>query len=136
MATARHASHRMDALERRIAELEAQSQPLGKTCPECHAFGLESYVLRTAFGGQGLQMMRCRFCAFAEAEMPASASSLLRAPSAAKDGGPPSTPKSGGQPPLRRTGGRVVGQPEARQEPRAGVGFGRGADWRAWAGGE
>jgi hypothetical protein len=66
----------MDALERRIAKLEAQSQPLGKTCPQCHAFGLESYVLRTAFGGQGLQMVRCRFCDFAEEEMPTSVSSL------------------------------------------------------------
>ena len=99
MATARHASHRMDVLERRIAELEAQSQPLGKTCPECHAFGLESYVLRTAFGGQGLQMMRCRFCDFAEEKMPASASSLPHAPIAAKDTGTPSIAKTGGQTP-------------------------------------
>ena len=99
MATARHASHRMDVLERRIAELEAQSQPLGKTCPECHAFGLERYVLRTAFGGQGLQMMRCRFCGFAEEKMPASARGLSRAPIAAKDGGTPSTTRSRGQPP-------------------------------------
>jgi len=68
--------HRIDALERRIAKLEAQSQPLGKTCPECHAFGLESYVLRTAFNGHGLQMVKCRFCAFAEEKMPSSASSL------------------------------------------------------------
>jgi hypothetical protein len=66
MATTRPASDRMDALERRIAKLEAQSQPLGKTCPKCHAFGLENYVRRTAFGGQGLQMIRCRFCDFAE----------------------------------------------------------------------
>ena len=63
------ASLRMDALERRIAKLEAHSRPLGKTCPQCHAFGLESYVLRTAFGGQGLQMVRCQFCEFAEEEM-------------------------------------------------------------------
>ena len=61
MTTTRPASDRMDALERRIAKLEAQSQPLAKTCPKCHAFGLESYVRRTAFDGQGLQMMRCRF---------------------------------------------------------------------------
>jgi hypothetical protein len=60
MATTRPASHQIDALERRVAELEAQSQPLGKTCPKCHAFGLESYVR------QGLQMIRCRFCDFAE----------------------------------------------------------------------
>jgi hypothetical protein len=76
MATARHASHRLDALERRIGKLEAQSQPLRKMCPECHAFGLESYVLRPALGGQGLQMIRCLFCAFAEEKMPASASSF------------------------------------------------------------
>jgi hypothetical protein len=89
----------MDALEQRIAKLEAQSQPLGKTCPQCHAFGLESYVLRTAFDGQGLQMVRCRFCAFAEEKMPASASSLPRAPIAAMDRGTPLTTKSGRQPP-------------------------------------
>ena len=76
MATTRPASHRMDALERRIAKLEAQSQPLGKTCPKCHAFGLESYVRRTAFDGQGLQMMRCRFCDFAEEKRHGAASSL------------------------------------------------------------
>ncbi len=63
MGTTRPASHRMDAFERRIAELEAQSLPLGKTCPKCHAFGLESYVR------QGLQMIRCRFCDFAEEKM-------------------------------------------------------------------
>jgi hypothetical protein len=63
MATARPASHQTDALERRVAKLEAQSLPLGKTCPKCHAFGLESYM------SQGLQMMRCRFCAFAEEKM-------------------------------------------------------------------
>jgi|SRR5690348_3721516 hypothetical protein len=67
--TDRPASDRMDALERRIAKLEAQSQPLGKACPKCHAFGLESYVRRTAFDGQGLQMMRCRFCDFDEENM-------------------------------------------------------------------
>jgi hypothetical protein len=78
MATSRHALDRMDALERRIAKLEAQSQPLGKTCPKCHAFGLESYVRRTALDGQGLQMIRCRFCAFAEKKMAVSASSLPR----------------------------------------------------------
>jgi len=71
--------HRMAALERRIAKLEAQSQPLGKTCPQCHAFGLESYVCRTASNGHGLQMVRCRFCAFAEEKMPNSASSPLPA---------------------------------------------------------
>jgi hypothetical protein len=69
MATTRPASDRMDALERRIVKLEAQSQPLGKTCPKCHAFGLESYERDTAFDGQGLQMMRCRFCDFAEETM-------------------------------------------------------------------
>ena len=70
MATTRRpASDRMDALERRIAKLEAQSQPLGKTCPKCHAFGLESYVRHTAFDGQGLQMVRCQFCDFAEEKM-------------------------------------------------------------------
>lgn len=69
MTTTRPASDRMDALERRIAKLEAQSQPLAKTCPKCHAFGLESYVRRTAFDGQGLQMMRCRFCDFAEGKV-------------------------------------------------------------------
>ena len=61
MATTRPASDRMEALERRIAKLESQSQPLAKACPKCHAFGLESYVRRTAFDGDGLQMMRCRF---------------------------------------------------------------------------
>jgi hypothetical protein len=99
MATTRHAFDRMDALERRIAKLEAQSQPIGKTCPKCHAFGLESYVRRTAFDGQGLQMMRCRFCDFAEEKMPASASSLPHAPIAAKDTGTPSIAKTGGQTP-------------------------------------
>jgi hypothetical protein len=63
MATTRPASHQIEMLERRVAKLEAQSEPLGKTCPKCHAFGLESYVR------QGLQMMRCRFCDFAEEEM-------------------------------------------------------------------
>jgi hypothetical protein len=118
MATARHASHRMDALERRIAELEARSQPLGKTCPECHAFGLERYVLRTAFGGQGLQMMRCRFCAFAEAEMPASASSLPRAPSAAKDGGPAVNSQERRSAAPRRTEGRLVRRRKSDRAPR------------------
>ena len=123
MATARHASHRMDALERRIANLEAQSQPLGKTCPKCHAFGLENYVLRTAFDGQGLQMMRCQFCDFAEEKMPAVASSLPRAPIAAKDRGTPSTTKSGGQPPSetnrppsRTTAGRRTKKPRASRD--------------------
>jgi hypothetical protein len=137
MAAARHASHRMDALERRIAKLEAQSRPLGKTCPQCHAFGLESYVLRTAFGGQGLQMMRCRFCDFAEEKMPASASSLPRAAIAAKDRSTPSTTKSGGQPPSatnRPPSRTTAGSPT--KKPRASVGLDRGADWRAWAGGE
>ena len=78
MAASRHAFDRIGALERRIAKLEAQSEPLGKTCPKCHAFGLESYVRHTAFDGQGLQMMRCRFCAFAEEQMTASASRLPR----------------------------------------------------------
>jgi hypothetical protein len=63
MATTRRASHQIDALERRIAKLEAKSQPLGKTCPKCHAFGLEGYVRR------GLQMIRCRFCDFDEEKM-------------------------------------------------------------------
>jgi hypothetical protein len=63
MATTRPASHRIDALERRVEKLEAQSQPLGKTCPKCHAFGLESYLR------QGLQMIGCRFCDFAEEKM-------------------------------------------------------------------
>ncbi len=76
MTTTRPASDRMDALERRIAKLEAQSQPLAKTCPKCHAFGLESYVRRTAFDGQGLQMMRCRFCDFAEEKRYGDASRL------------------------------------------------------------
>jgi hypothetical protein len=63
MATTRPASHRIDTLERRIAKLEAQSQPPGKTCPQCHVFGLEGYMR------QGLQMIRCRFCDFAEEKM-------------------------------------------------------------------
>ena len=63
MASARPASHQIDALERRIAKLEAQSQPPGKTCPKCHAFGLENYV------HQGLQIMRCHFCDFQEEKM-------------------------------------------------------------------
>jgi hypothetical protein len=116
--------HRMDALERRIAKLEAQSQPLGKTCPQCHAFGLESYVLRAAFGGQGSQMVRCRFCAFAEEKMPTSASSLPRAPTAARDVGTPSINKNRGEPPSRRTAARVVRRPEAPQKspaPTVGV---------------
>ena len=66
MATTRPSSERIDALERRIAKLEAQSQPLGKTCPECHAFGLEVAVRHAAFDGRGFQMIRCRFCDFAE----------------------------------------------------------------------
>jgi hypothetical protein len=111
--------HRMDALERRIAKLEAQSQPLGKTCPECHAFGLESYMLRTAFDGQELQMVRCRFCAFDEEKMPAIASSLPRAPIAAKDGGMPSITKNRGEPHSRRTAARVVRRPEAPQKSPA-----------------
>ncbi len=78
MATRRHSLDRMDALERRIAKLEAQSEPLGKTCPKCHAFGLENHVRRTVFDGQGVQMMRCRFCDFAEEKMAASTSSLPR----------------------------------------------------------
>jgi hypothetical protein len=128
MATARHASHRMDALELRIAKLEAQSQPLGKTCPKCHAFGLESYVLRTAFDGQGLQMMRCRFCAFAEEKMPASASSLPRAPIAAKGRGTPSTTKSGGQPsatnrpPSRTTARSRTKKPRASTDSNGAAG--------------
>jgi hypothetical protein len=96
MTTARHASRR--TLEQRIAKLEAQSQPLGKTCPQCHAFGVESYLLRTA-DGQELQMVRCRFCAFAEQKMPASASRLSRASIAAKNKRTPSTTKRAGQPP-------------------------------------
>jgi hypothetical protein len=110
--------HRMDALERRIAKLEAQSQPLGKTCPQCHAFGLESYVLRTAFDGQELQMVRCRFCAFDEEKMPASVSSLPRAPIA--DGGTPSITKSRvesrsatNRPPSRTTAGSPTERPRA-----------------------
>jgi hypothetical protein len=63
MPTTTPASHQIDALERRVAKLEAQSQPLGKTCPKCHAFGLGSYVRK------GLQMMRCRFCDFEEEKM-------------------------------------------------------------------
>ena len=66
MATPRPSSDRMDALERRLAKLEAQSKPLGKMCPKCHAFGLEIYVRRTASEGKGLQMIRCRFCDIAE----------------------------------------------------------------------
>jgi hypothetical protein len=122
MATARHASHQIDALERRVAKLEAQSQPLGKTCPQCHAFGLESYVLRTAFDGQGLQMMRCRFCAFAEEKMPTSASSLPRAPIAAKDGGTPSITKSRGEPPSatnRPPSRTTAGSPTKKAHPFA-----------------
>jgi hypothetical protein len=68
MATTRNASDRMDALERRIAKLEAQLQPPGKACPKCHAFGLESYVRHAAFDGQGLRMIRCHFCDFAGEE--------------------------------------------------------------------
>jgi hypothetical protein len=63
MASTTPASHRIDALERRVVELETQSQPPGKTCPKCHAFGLERYVR------QGLQMTRCRFCDFDEEKM-------------------------------------------------------------------
>ena len=136
MATARHASHRMDALERRIAELEAQSQPLGKTCPECHAFGLESYVLRTVFGGRGLQMTRCRFCAFAEEEMPASASSLPRAPSAAKDGGPAVNSQERRSAASATNRGPSRTTPEVRQSPARVLGSAAGADWRAWPRGE
>jgi hypothetical protein len=125
MATARRASPRIDALERRIAKLEAQSQPLGKTCPECHAFGLESYVLRTASGGKGLQMVRCRFCAFAEEKLPASASGLSRTPIAADHEGTPSTTKGRGQPPSAKN------RPPSRttaKKPRGSVGLHRGAD--------
>ena len=45
---------RMDALERRIAKLESQLQPLGATCPKCRAFGFryDSAVPRTGFGGK------------------------------------------------------------------------------------
>jgi hypothetical protein len=111
--------HRMDALERRIAKLEAQSQPLGKTCPQCHAFGLESYVLRTAFDGQELQMVRCRFCAFAEEKMPTSASNLPRAPIAAKDGGTPSITKNRSERPSamnRRPSRKTAGSPTKSSE--------------------
>jgi hypothetical protein len=67
----RIAERRMDALEQRIAKLESASQPLGATCPKCRAFGFrfESYVPRTAFGGNRVHMMKCRFCGFAEEKM-------------------------------------------------------------------
>ncbi len=76
MATTTPSSARMDALERRIAKLEGQSQPLGKLCPKCHAFGLEVFVHHTAIEGKGLQMMRCRFCDFAEEKRYGDASRL------------------------------------------------------------
>ena len=63
------AANRMNPLELRIAKLEAASQPMGGLCPECHVFGLESYVPPTAFGGKRLPVMRCRFCSFAEEKM-------------------------------------------------------------------
>jgi hypothetical protein len=75
MATSKPTSDRLNALERRMAKLEAQSQPLGQACPKCHAFGFESYVPQTIFDGKGLRMMRCRFCNFAEEEWVTSARS-------------------------------------------------------------
>jgi hypothetical protein len=62
---------RMDALERRIAKLESQLQPLGATCPKCRAFGFryDSAVPRTGFGGKNLHMMKCRFCGFTEEKL-------------------------------------------------------------------
>ena len=54
MITIKAASNGMNALELRIAKLEAASQPMGGLCPKCDAFGfrVESDVARVPFGAK------------------------------------------------------------------------------------
>ena len=59
------AEQRMDALEQRIAKLEFQSRPLGAMCPKCRAFGFRF----DRYGGQSLNVMKCRFCGFTEEKL-------------------------------------------------------------------